>query len=132
MRFHSLIEITWREMLDNVELFVNNLMMGYVKLDFIKLGEKGPVYADELEHNIKEHMYDDYSFAEDEDYRPEYVTWLHDFIIKARTHGALEEEFHDKTSEDRIKELEEELRRVKKEKISLSRSICGKGKIILG
>ena len=95
MKFGSLY-ITWREMKSNVQFFADNLIWGYVKLDYTKLGKEGLKYADELEEKIKSHMYDDYCYPADEDYRPKHLTWLYDFVIKARTHGALVGEFRDK------------------------------------
>lgn len=55
-------------------------------------------------------MADDYCIDDERKVtREPILRWLLDFFIKARTHGALIGELHDKTYEERISELEHEV-----------------------
>jgi hypothetical protein len=113
MRFMSSAEeIEWRELKDQVELFISNLQWGYISIDYRKFGKEGKKLAQQLYANIRAFQRDDFCYSDDENYKPKHILWLFDFFTKARCYGALIGILRDKTYEDKIEELEADNKRL--------------------
>jgi hypothetical protein len=101
---------------ETVRLFIQNLLWGKVSIDYMRFGSKqeGLKFAKELNEKVnywQNHMF----LCDDED--PQYFAgvqdWIYNAIHECRAYGALVGELHDKTDEDRIKELEQEVEKWK-------------------
>lgn len=69
-------EIEWRELKDQVELFISNLQWGYISIDYRKFGKEGKKLAQQLYANIRAFQRDDFCYSDNENYKPKHVLWL--------------------------------------------------------
>jgi hypothetical protein len=105
------------------QLFVHNLLWGLVEIDSDKFrsAEEGRQLSEELAHKII--RWDNEVLCPDNDshFVDKTADWIYEYIIKGRTCGAIKGQMRDKRYEERIQELEEELRKSNKDKIKLNR-----------
>jgi hypothetical protein len=131
-------DVSWKKGLENVQLFIDNLLWGNIKIDYSKFGINGQDDADELERKIKSHMEDDYCIDDERRVTEEpKLKWMLDFWIKAVSHGAMSGELRDQTYENKIKELEKEVEkwkdaheRVKADNIVLANELVDRQNLI--
>jgi hypothetical protein len=110
---------------DTVSLLLDNLLWGKVTIDTSKLASKqeGLNYSKEFYHHVDRWQKEILCPDTDRGFRNRLAGSLYDAILKGRSYGVIVGELHDKTSEDRIKELEQEVKSLKKDNITLAREL---------